>query len=244
MGANEDKPGTNASTSREPNIFQRFGGHIQGKTLSGLMALVPLLVTVIVLWFIISYADQFVRPMGFVAGKPWNVPGIGLAGAIVVFYLIGVLVSTRFGRSLMDRKSAFLNRVPVVKTVHSVTQQATSILTAQYGFTRVVFIEWPREGMVAMGFVTGRAYATDPDRSLVVVYIPTVPNPTSGNMAFVIEDDVMETDLTVEDAMRLVFSGGIVLPETLSMARVPRVRTEGEHIGRFETESNQGRREE
>ena len=242
MRANEDRPDANASTSQEPNVFQKFGGHIQGRTLSGLMALVPLLVTIIVLWFIISYADQFVRPMGFVAGKPWDVPGIGIAGAVVIFYGIGLLVSTRFGRRLMGWKSSFLNRVPVVKTVHSVTQQAMSMLTAQYGFTRVVFIEWPREGMVAMGFVTGRAYDADTGQSIVVVYVPTVPNPTSGNMAFVVEDDVMETDLTVEDAMRLVFSGGIVLPDTLSMARMPRMRGEGELIGRFETESsNQGR---
>ena len=127
-----------------------------------------------------------------------------------------------------------------MKTVYSVTQQATTTLTSQYRFTRVVFIEWPREGMVAMGFVTGRAYAADTGQSLVVVYVPTVPNPTSGNMAFVIEDDVVETDLTVEDEMRLVFSGGIVLPDRLSMARLPRVRSEGELIGRFESDSNHG----
>ncbi len=241
MRENEDRPEAKASTSRQPNVFQRVGGHIQSKTLSGLMELVPLLVTVIVLWFIISYADQFVRPMDFVAGKPWDVPGIGIAAAIVIFYLVGVMVSTRIGKKAMDWQSAVLNRVPVVKTVHSVTQQATSMLTSQYGFTRVVFIEWPREGMVAMGFVTARAYSEDTGQSMVAVYIPTVPNPTSGNMAFVIEDDVVETDLTVEDAMRLVFSGGIVLPEVLSMARMPRVREEGELIGRFETDSNQGR---
>ena len=243
MSANEEKPGSNGSTSQQLNVFQRVAGHVQGKTLSGFMALVPLLVTVIVLRFIISYADQFVRPIGFIAGKPWDVPGIGIGGAIVIFYAIGVLVSTRVGRNLMDWKGAFLNRVPVVKTVHSVTQQAITMLTAQYGFTRVVFIEWPREGMVAMGFVTGRAYAADTGQSLVVVYVPTVPNPTSGNMAFVIEDDVVETDLTVEDAMRLVFSGGIVLPDRLSMARLPRVRSEGEPIGRFETDSNHGQQQ-
>ena len=244
MRANEDTPGAKASTFHEPNLLQRFGGHIQGKTMSGLMALVPLLVTVIVLLFIIGYADRFIRPLAFVSGKPWDVPGIGIAGAVVIFYAIGLLVSTRFGRKLMDLKSAVLNKVPVVKTVHSVTQQATSILTAQYGFTRVVFIEWPREGMVAMGFVTGRAYSEDTGQSIVVVYIPTVPNPTSGNMAFIIEDDVMETDLTVEDAMRLVFSGGIVLPEVLSMARMPRIRSEGELIGRFETDSTQGQQQD
>ncbi len=157
---------------------------------------------------------------------------------IVIFYVIGLVISTRGGRKVMNWKDALMNRIPVVKTVYGVTQQATTTLTSQYRFTRVVFIEWPREGMVAMGFVTGRAYAADTGQSLVVIYIPTVPNPTSGNMAFIIEDDVVETDLTVEDAMRLVFSGGIVLPDAITMARMPRVREAGELIGRFENDSS------
>ena len=207
------------------------------------MELVPLLVTVIVLLFVIGYADSFVRPLAFVSEKTWDFPGIGILVGIVIFYVIGLVISTRGGRKVMNWKDALMNRIPVVKTVYGVTQQATTTLTSQYRFTRVVFIEWPREGMVAMGFVTGRAYAADTGQSLVVIYIPTVPNPTSGNMAFIIEDDVMETDLTVEDAMRLVFSGGIVLPDRLSMARLPRVRSEGELIGRFETDSNHGQQQ-
>ena len=97
--------------------------------------------------------------------------------------------------------------------------------------------------MVAVGFVTGRAYREKKEveddeepKSLVVVYIPTVPNPTSGNLAFVMEDDLMETDLTVENAMKLVFSGGIVLPESVSLARLSRVRSEDEFIDRFEVD--------
>ena len=73
----------------------------------------------------------------------------------------------------------------------------------------------------------------DQPQSFVVVYIPTVPNPTSGNLAFVMEDDLMETNRTVEDAMKLVFSGVIVLPESLSLARMARVRGEEEFTDRF-----------
>ena len=102
MSANEEKPGTNRSMSRQANVFQRVGGHVQGKTLSGLVELVPLLVTIIVLWFINSYADQFVRPMGFVARKSWDVPGIGILTGIVVFYVVGLMISTRVGRKIMD----------------------------------------------------------------------------------------------------------------------------------------------
>ena len=127
-----------------------------------------------------------------------------------------------------------LGRIPVVKTIFGVTQQATTAITSQYNFSRVVFLEWPREGMAAMGFVTGRVHSADNADSLVLVYIPTVPNPTSGNMALILEDDIIETDLSVEDAMKLVFSGGIVLPDAVSLARVPRVDLDNSAlIGRF-----------
>ena len=229
-----------ALEASQANFLQRIGGHVQGKALGGFMELVPLLVSAIVIWFVIGWADQFVRPMAFVAGKPWDLPGIGIVAAVIIFYLVGVVVSTRIGKIIMDRKHDVLHRVPIVKTIYGVTYQATTSVSGQFRFTRVVFIEWPREGMIALGFVTGRAHRERKDaidenepQSMAVVYIPTVPNPTSGNLAFVMEDDLMETDLTVEDAMKVVFSGGIVLPDSLSMARFPRVRADGEFIDRF-----------
>ena len=231
--SNNQSPRKSDELRRRFAFANRIESHIQGKTLGGLMELVPLLVTVLVISFIIGYTDRFVRASGLVSGQPWDFPGVGLIAFIVVLYLAGLVIATRPGRIGMDLVSAVLNKIPVVKIVYSVTQQATVSLTSQYSFTRVVFIEWPREGMVAMGFVTGRAYAEDTAQALAIVYIPTVPNPTSGNLAFVVEDDLVETDLSVEDAMRLVFSGGIVLPDSMVLARLPRNREEGELTGRF-----------
>ena len=221
---------------RKFSFLHRIEDHVQATTLSGLMEMVPLLVTIVVLSVVIGYADRFIRPLGFVDGQPWDFPGIGLIAGIVIFYLVGLLISNRVGRAVMTAKNTLLNSIPVVKTIYGVTQQVSTSLSSQYRFSRVVFIEWPRDGMVALGFVTGLAYSEATQQSMVVVYIPTVPNPTSGNLAFVMEDDLMETDITVEDAMRLVFSGGIVLPDSISLARVPRVRDDGELIGRFETD--------
>lgn len=221
----------------EPGIWKRFEGHIQGKMLAGLFELVPIIVTVVVLVVIIGYADSAVRGLPFVEGEPWDFWGVGMIVAVILFYVVGLIIATRVGRSVMDFKDTVLNHIPVVKTVLGVTKQAMASLTSQYQFTRVVFVEWPREGMVAMGFVTGRAFSSKTDDSIVVVYIPTVPNPTSGNMALVPEDDIIETDVTVEDAMKLIFSGGIVLPEAVSLARVPVEREDFGLIGRFDTSS-------
>ncbi|MDE2788338.1 MAG: DUF502 domain-containing protein [Chloroflexota bacterium] len=236
MGSKDQQP-LGRAEREQPTWGQRIEGHFQGKILAGLMQLVPILVTVFVLAFIIGYADGFVRPMPFVRDQPWNFPGIGLIAIIVIFYVIGLFVSVTVGRRAMNGMNVLLSKLPVVKTIFGVTERATTLLASDYNFSRVVFLEWPREGMVAMGFVTGRAFSQSGGHSLAIVYIPTVPNPTSGNMAFVNEDDLFETDLDVEDALKLIFSGGIVLPERLAMARLPREveSREREFIGRFET---------
>jgi uncharacterized membrane protein len=211
--------------------------HIQGRTLAGLFELLPMLVTAFVIYFIIAKADEFIRPLMFVKDRPWDFQGIGIISTIIVFYLIGLLVSREFGKRLMGWMSEVLRRIPVAKGVYGVTLQATSALTAQYNFSRVVFLEWPRDGMIAMGFVTARVQAPGREESLAIVYIPTVPNPTSGNMAMVVEDDLFETDLSVEDAMKLIFSGGIVPPDEISLARLSReYKSDSDFIGRFETD--------
>lgn len=235
--ATEDQQSLGRAERVKPTVGQRIEGHFQGRVLAGLMQLVPILVTVFVLAFIIGHTDSFVRPMPFVKDRPWDFPGIGLIGIIVIFYAIGLFVSLTVGRRIMGSVGFVLRKVPVVKTIFGVTEQATTLLASDYNFSRVVFLEWPRDGMVALGFVTGRAFSQSAGHSMAIVYIPTVPNPTSGNMAFVNEDDLFETDLSVEDAMKLVFSGGIVLPERLALARLPREvdASQGEFIGRFET---------
>ena len=235
---NGDLDPTASEDADRPNIFRKIEGHIQSKIIAGLLNLVPLLVTLIVVIFLIDKADALVRPLPFVSGRLWDFPGIGIFVGVVVFYLLGLMISTRFGMKVSDGKDWLLSHIPVIKNIFGVTQQVMTSFTSQYSFSRVVFLEWPREGMIAMGFVTGRAHSTRTKESMAIVYIPTIPNPTSGNMALVMEDDLVETDIEVDAAMKLVFSGGIVLPEAMSFARVPRDRPEQlELIGRFRSES-------
>ena len=230
-------PGTDDGEQPRPNVLKRVETHIQSKTLSGLADLAPALITLIIALFLVEKFDALIRPLPFVAGEPWDFPGIGLIVGVAVFYFVGLLISTRFGLVLSDWKNRLIGYIPVVKNIFGVTRQVMTSFTSQYTFSRVVFLEWPREGMIAMGFVTGRAYSAKTGDSMAIVYIPTIPNPTSGNMALVMEDDLLETDLDVDDAMKLVFSGGIVLPDALSFARVPRDKPEYfELIGRFESE--------
>lgn len=225
-------------------VIRRLERHIQGKTIGGLMELFPLLVTILVVGLIIGYADSFVHPL--IRFLPWEVPfigglaftGVGLIVLAILFYLTGMATASRAGQAFFNMTGKILSKTPLVGSIYGLTQTVAAVMSSQYRFSRVVFLEWPKDGMIALGFVTGRVVSPTTGQSLVVVYIPTVPNPTSGNMAIVVEDDVFETDLSVEDAMKMVFSGGIVLPDTLAFARLPREPGQHEFVGRFDSAGN------
>lgn len=238
-------PSEDSEVKRNP--IQRVGGHFQKKIVGGLLEMLPVMITVIVIVYIVNFIDGMVKPMiDFFVDRglafPYmeeilTFPGIGLMAGIVMFYALGLFISMKPGKKATAFLVESFGRIPVVKGVFGVTQQITSVITSDFGFSRVVFLEWPRQGMIAMGFVTARIQASRGHRALVMVYIPTIPNPTSGNMALVVEDDVMETDLSVDDAMRLIFSGGIVPPDSLSIARMPGAqRSDLDFLGKFNTE--------
>ena len=235
--ASDERPKIDSEEKEDrPNIFRRTESHIQGRVVSGLFELVPLIVTIIALSYLVAWTDG-IRELPYIKDKPWDVPGIGLVALAILFYLIGLFALLKPGQFVLQMISKVMGVIPVVRTLYGVTQNAMASVGSRANFSRVVFIEWPRDGMVAMGFVTGRARAPGREEDLVSIYIPTVPNPTSGNMAFVLEDDVVETDVSVEDAMKLIFSGGIVLPESISMARMPRPpRAEDSFVGKYDRE--------
>ena len=227
----------NQEGEERPNIFKRVENHIQGRVLKGLLELVPLLVTFLVLVYLVNVTNDFFRGLPFIKDQPWDFPGIGLVILVIIFYLVGLLAVFVLGQAILNGVHRLMNFIPVVRTLYGVTEQAMASVGSSTNFSRVVFIEWPRDGMMAMGFVTGRARAPSKEEDLVSVYVPTVPNPTSGNMAFVLEDDVVETNMSVEDAMKLIFSGGIVLPASISMARMPRPpRTAESFVGKYDRE--------
>ena len=217
---NHPKPesdGDRPQVRRTP--IQHLESHLWRKIAFGFFVLAPLLITFAILAFFGLYIDDFIRPLPFVENRPYDFPGIGLVFAVVVLYLVGALASTRVGRRFVHWEGVVLSHIPLVKSIYGVVRQATDALTAppSHRFSRVVFIEWPRAGMMAMGFVTGYCQLPEGEDALVAVYVPTVPNPTSGNLAFVSEEKIIESGLTMEEAMKVVFSGGIVLPNGMRL---------------------------
>ena len=204
------------------SYYQRIEGHIWRRIAAGFFVLIPIIATFVILRFLFTYMDGLIRGDGGIGsnlleGTFLDFPGIGVIVTIFFLYVIGLIVAAQAGRKAINWQDALLSRIPVVKTIYGVARQATDSLSSvnNQNPSKVVFIEWPRIGYMAIGFVTGQFFDNQKNTEILVVYVPTVPNPTSGNLAFVPQKDVVETDLNVEEAMKLVFSGGIVIPENL-----------------------------
>ena len=194
--------------------------HIRGSLISGSLLLLPVALTYLILSFVFDLADGVLRPwIEWIVGQfgvDLSLPGPGIVAAVIIVYLIGALVSLRLGRKAVNWAGASLLRIPLIGTVYSANRQLIESFsgTSVTGFKRVVLVQFPRAGTWSLGFLTG---ITDADgmEKLVMTYVPTAPLPNSGFVVLMPPQDVLDTDLTVPDAMQLIFSGGLVSPTTL-----------------------------
>ena len=194
--------------------------HVWGRVKAGFMLFVPILVTYLVLRLLVSYTDDLLAPLlNWLAPMlnylPFKPPGLSLLLLCIIFYFTGLVVSPRVGRMTMAVQHAVFSRIPVVKSIYGLTEQVTGYLSSYDEFSRVVLVEWPKPNVFALGFVTGQCEFRGGEDERIAIYIPTVPNPTSGMFALMSKSEVYDTDISVEEALKLVLSGGIALPEKL-----------------------------
>ena len=223
QGGLPPKPEEEEAPTERRALYQRLESHFWRRIFAGLLALIPLLITILIIRAVFTFIDNIFRGddglltpiMKYI---PFDFPGIGVIVTVVLLYTVGALYASRIGQMVMGLQKAVLTRIPIARRIYTVAQQAADSLSSgsQHQFSRVVFLEWPRPGVLAMGFVTARCVnPKDPDSEVLAIYIPTIPNPTSGMLAFARDDEVTDSNLSVEDAMKVVFSGGIVMPEVL-----------------------------
>ena len=199
--------------------------HFRRTLISGLLLLFPVALTFIIVRFLFDFADGVLRPgIQWVIeqfGIDWTLPGAGLAAAVILIYVLGLLATLKLGRRVGDRVRDTVLRIPFVGTIYSANRQLVESFSGSgaKGFKRVVLAQFPKENTWSIGFLTGIA---DPDglRKLVMVYVPTAPLPNSGFVVFVPPEDVVDTDLSVSDAMQLIFSGGIISPTSIKTRRI------------------------
>ena len=186
---------------------------------AGLLVWVPLGITFLVIKFLLDLMDKllFVLPVEW---RPetllgFTIPGFGLVLAVILLLLTGFIGANLIGRRLLRIWESFLESIPLVRTLYSsVKQIISSILSAGgHSFRKVLLIEYPRRGIWTLCFQTSAAseeVQAKMDKDSIVVFVPTTPNPTSGFIIVVAEEDTRELDMDIETALKLVMSLGIV----------------------------------
>ena len=199
-----------------------LGARLRGYFFAGVLVTAPLAITVYIAWLLISFVDERVfsvippvyNPETYL---PFSVPGIGLILMVIVLTLVGALTAGYLGKLLLRVSERLLNRMPIVRNIYGTAKQIveTVVNNKTSAFREVVLVEYPRRDIWTIGFITGRSVdeiAKVGGEPLVNVFVPTTPNPTSGFLLFFPERDVHRLAMTVEEAVKLVISGGLVMP--------------------------------
>ena len=195
-----------------PNTWGRVGRHLRFRFAAGMLFMVPLILTYWVMRLVFDFLDGLLSP----AFDLWfrrEIPGVGLVALVMVVYVSGIVATSVFGLRLISRLQQLLLSVPVIRPIYSAIKRLVESFSGSpvTGFKRVVAIEYPRPGLWTIGFLTSLTIDEE-DRPMAVVYIPTAPLPNSGWVAMLSIEDVYDTDMTVQAAMQMVLSGGIVTP--------------------------------
>jgi len=199
--------------STRTTIAQRF----RRRLASGLVVLVPIVVTIAVLRFLFGLTSgiflPFVDPAA-VDWPPWARALLSIGILIVVVYLLGAFAANFVGRKVISLGESLVLRVPIVKVVYSATKQVAAAFEKRESraFKSVVYVEFPHPGMRALGFVTGKTRDTD-GGVWNTVFIPTTPNITTGYLQVVPEGDLISTGFNIEEGIKMVMSLGVLVPD-------------------------------
>lgn len=184
---------------------------------TGLLSILPIAATY---WIIVRLFNFFSRPGAaivefiFTDKVPPYIPQItGFILTILFIYFIGLFVSNVLGKRIYVWLEDILSRIPVVNSVYRTIKQITTSLTGpdRQAFKKVVFIEYPRKGIWTLTMVTGESTNAQGDK-FYHIFVPTTPNPTSGYMLYVPQIDAHETNMTIEEGLKIVISGGMLAP--------------------------------
>jgi uncharacterized membrane protein len=189
-----------------------WGKKIRTQFLAGLLVVVPVAASILILIWVFTTIDNILQPIvRAIAGH--NIPGVGFGVTVVLIYLAGVIVRNVIGKRLMRYGNSIMMRVPVFRGLYSGIRQIVQSVTVpdKTGFMQVVLVEFPRKEMWTIGFVTKEMTAANGEK-LINVLIPTSPTPWSGFFQILKEKDIIRTQISIEDAVKMIVSGGMNTP--------------------------------
>jgi uncharacterized membrane protein len=225
MAEQEPKPGEQLAADIEATHGSHTGmaGRLRNYFLTGLIVAGPLLITAWLTWSFVTWVDNLVRPFIPPVYRPetylpWPIPGTGLVVAIFALTMLGFLTANLVGRTLVELGEGLLSRMPIVRPIYKTMKQIFETLFSKSGssFRKVALVEFPAPGMWSLVFLSqppgGEVAERLPPGEHVSVFLPCTPNPTTGFFFFVKRAELIELDISVENAMTLLISAGMVQP--------------------------------
>ncbi|TMV83492.1 DUF502 domain-containing protein [Thioclava sp. BHET1] len=214
---------------RRRGLFPRLRAYF----LTGLVVILPIGLTLYLIWTVTGWIDGWDLPFiphayrpdqlvahAFGLAQPVPIRGAGVVIFLVFTIVVGWLAKGLIGRSFIRWAEHLLDRTPIVRSIYSGLKQIAETVFAQTetSFDKACLVEYPRKGIWAIGFVSTRAKGEIAERvplgdQILSVFVPTTPNPTSGFLLYVAENDVVMLDMTIEDAAKLIISAGLVYPD-------------------------------
>ena len=188
--------------------YQQLPGTLKRRFLAGLKVIVPLAIIAFILTWIFSTIDNVLQPI-IIHFFGHTIPGVGFGITILVVLIIGIIVATTAGRRLITYIESLVTKLPILRQLYNGIKQFLDSFSPQDKgrFLRVVLVEFPKKGTRTIGFVTNEA-VDQSGRPLLNVFIPTAPNPTSGFLQIMTQEGVIPTDISVDDALKMIISAG------------------------------------
>jgi uncharacterized membrane protein len=214
---------------KKRSILQRTLTHIKKWLISGLILWLPVITTFYIFQFIITRLDDLFyslpetyRPNHIIGEiipqlQGYYIPGLGVLICLIVLLLTGLLLTNYIGRNLISlTEKKLLEKIPLVRTIYKAIKQISNALlsNSNKSFQNVVLIQYPRAGCYSLAFQTSEPFFdTTTNKNLITVFIPTTPNPTSGFVLLIPEDEANILDMPIEEALRFIISLGVVTPD-------------------------------
>ena len=219
-------------------MFKNFQRRIRNVFITGLLITLPIALTWFILQFLLNNFDalspvftNILIQLGAPIPEGYRIPFLGLVVTLLIVLIVGWLTTNFFGKKVFQIGELLIEKIPFVRRIYKGSKQVVaSIAEADTSaFRKVVLIEFPRRGLLAIGFVTGESRGEVQEftrENMLNVFVPTMPNPTSGFLIFSPLEELTEVSMTIEEGIKYVVSGGLVTPPVLKIIEAKGLKIE------------------
>ena len=219
-------------------MFKNFQRRIRNVFITGLLITLPIALTWFILQFLLNNFDalspvftNILIQLGAPIPEGYRIPFLGLVVTLLIVLIVGWLTTNFFGNKVFQIGELLIEKIPFVRRIYKGSKQVVSSIAEAdtSAFRKVVLIEFPRRGLLAIGFVTGESRGEVQEftrENMLNVFVPTMPNPTSGFLIFSPLEELTEVSMTIEEGIKYVVSGGLVTPPVLKIIEAKGLKIE------------------